>query len=252
MNQKISIVTVTFNCKDNIEATIQSVINQTYNDFEYVIVDGISKDGTLEIIKKFCENDKRINYISENDNGIYDAMNKGISITTGDYIIFLNAGDLLNDDYVLEEISNYCNNINDVIFGNITIYNKNTSYKKVINNNIFEENINLIRKKMICHQALICKRELFYQLGKFNLKYKIAADYEWLVNCYINNKKFHYISIIISKYDDDGVSSSFENLRTLLAEYEEITLKSFGKLAFIQIKLKNIYSYIVECGKRVM
>ncbi len=110
---KISVATVCYNCKDTIEKTIISVLMQTYREIEYIIVDGASTDGTLDIVDKYIEDD-RIVLISEPDKGLYDAMNKAVARATGDYIIYMNSGDVFASDDVFDKIKNYLYGNNDL------------------------------------------------------------------------------------------------------------------------------------------
>lgn len=210
-NIKISIITVAYNAIHVIENTIQSVINQTYKNIEYIIIDGGSSDGTLEVIKKY---EKYISYwISEPDKGIYDAMNKGIKAATGEWINFMNCGDSFVSNNVIELVFNdYIDSNINVIYGDTLL-----SYKHKF----------LVRKTLptydnfpnICHQSAFT-RNICLKKYPFNLKYKIAADIDFFYKVF-SHESFLYIPILIAKYDiSDGLSAN--NPFLLRKEYAEI------------------------------
>lgn len=198
----ITIVTVVYNGEKFLEETILSVINQTYDNIEYIIIDGGSTDGTLDIIKKY---EHAIDYwVSEKDNGIYDAMNKGIDLATGEWINFMNAGDSFAENNTLKNIYNIYNyeNIN-LIFGD-TIMLKNgviIDYKK------FNE-----KKGLFIHQSVFYRKKLHNKYGKYIVnKYFTASDYYFISNCIIYEKLLYH-NIFISKYDTGGLSNNPKTL----------------------------------------
>ena len=202
----ISIITVTFNAIETIIDTFQSVFNQTFTSFEFIIIDGGSTDGTLDIIKSKLNN---ISYwVSEKDNGIYDAMNKGISVAKGDWIIFLNSGDIFCNNDVLKNIFSY--SINDktqIIYGNA---------KVKYTNNILRPPAK-IRKKYfyantICHQSIIFKKNVFEKNGFFNLEFKIIADRVWLLAAAVKRMCFQYINLEICVWEEEGFSKRNSSL----------------------------------------
>lgn len=193
---KVSIITVVYNGVEYIENTILSVINQTYDNFEYIIIDGNSNDGTLEIIKRY-EN-KITKIISEPDNGIYDAMNKGIGLSTGDWIHFRNCGDYFASTTVLSDIFDNTNNYSsiDIIHGKSICWDKFCYF-------IDEPPIikNPQTKGMpVFHPSTFIKSKLHKNL-LFDLKYKLAADHDFFVKCRKDNKVFHYIPLNISIFN---------------------------------------------------
>ena len=215
-NKKISIVTVVYNSFINIEDTILSVINQNYKNIEYIIIDGDSTDGTKEIIRKHNEN---ISYwISEPDNGIYDAMNKGIKVSNGDWILFLNAGDLFYNYNVLSKVNLEMNNC-DVIYGKTAIKQKNGD---LLIRNYYPLKMDW---KVIpyCHQSVFIK-SIFLKEILFETKYNIAADYNQYFKLKTKKLKFKPINEIISIYDMNGLSSL--NNKKLLSEYKKIALSN--------------------------
>jgi glycosyltransferase involved in cell wall biosynthesis len=219
----ISIITVVYNGEKYLEETILSVINQTYDNVEYVIIDGGSTDGTLDIIKKYEE---KIDYwVSEKDCGIYDAMNKGIDLASGEWINFMNAGDSLVNNKVLNnllsELSNFCN---DIVYGDINIirsFDLISIYYKICS----KIDKYFLMENTICHQAIFFRKLLFLESGKHNLQYKIVGDYERLLTFFILGKKIKYSNILIANYLNDGFStnnyykSNIERLRVIKSKY---------------------------------
>mgnify|MGYP000663071696 CR=1 FL=1 len=148
---KISVITIVYNGEKYIRETILSLINQGYENLEYIIIDGGSTDNTLNIIKSY----KNIKLISENDKGIYDAMNKGIKAASGDYILFLNSGDFFITNNAVKLITN-APNIEDLIFCDIQIRSKKEVYHQINSSNPKQ----ILLDRMICHQAILHKRSL--------------------------------------------------------------------------------------------
>ncbi|WP_275075986.1 glycosyltransferase family 2 protein [Providencia rettgeri] len=210
---KLSIITVVFNNSLGLEKTINSLIEQDKTpslEIEYIVVDGNSKDKTLEIIKHYYNLNIINKFISEDDNGIYDAMNKGIKLANGDWIIFLNSGDTFFDKKVLvkfnECLSNSEKNIN-FIYGDY-----------ISNNNVFSQSISLsfLRTKMINHQSIFYHHNLFKK-SLYNTNYIFCADYAHLIHNYttIITKKLNYC---ITNFDNTGISSQRDNVRKMWVE----------------------------------
>ena len=194
---KISIITVVYNNCETIQNAIESVIDQSYQNIEYIIIDGGSNDGTLDIIYKY--QDKITHLISEADNGIYDAMNKGINLATGDLIGILNSDDLYYNCHVIEDITNEFINDKylDIIYGDLVYVNKyNTSktirkwYSCQYYNNYFEDG------NVPPHPTLFIKRKIYSEAGIFNLNFHLAADYEFMLRIF---KKYTYNSKYLNK-----------------------------------------------------
>ena len=199
MNNKplISIITVSFNAVKTIEQTILSVVNQTYPNIEYVIIDGGSTDGTVDIIKKY--EDKIAYWVSKPDKGIYDAMNKGIEKAKGDYLFFLGADDTLFDD-ILCKVSVFLKK-RDIVYGNIYL-----TYKKKVYNGKFNS-FRLIFGN-IPHQGIFYNKRIFKKY-RYDLTYKYLADYYLNLLCWKDKTiYFKYIPLIITNYNDfNGVSA---------------------------------------------
>lgn len=196
----ISVVTVVYNGQKHLEQSIQSVMNQTYDNIEYVIIDGNSSDGTLDIIKKYEES---IDYWqSEPDKGIYDAMNKGISLASGDYIVLLNADDWFDCDLVKNAVNEIRDRKYDVIYGVLRFYNDLDEITKIEGNTT-----EILPHGMICHPTCLISRELYAE-KKYDTNYKSAADYDLINYFYKNGKDFKFSEKIIGNFRCGGMSSS--------------------------------------------
>lgn len=206
-----SIITVCFNSENTIENTIKSVLNQNSTSYEYIIIDGGSKDDTIKIANKHREElGERLKIISEPDEGPYDAMNKGMKIARGKLLCFLNSDDILEENILNEVLEFYKkNDFYDIYYGDV-LYEENDARDNIIRTHIkAKENIEKIKKGMIfCHQSSFVKKEIIIELNGFNNKYKIAADWEFFLRCYKNNAKFIYIDKILSIFKAGGLSSS--------------------------------------------
>lgn len=230
-NPKISIITVSYNAAKTIEQTILSVVNQTYSNIEYIIIDGGSVDGTIDIIKKY--QGKIAYWVSEPDNGIYDAMNKGIDVAMGKYIYFLGADDCLADKSTIEFITtNYLSNMGniDILAGKIWRVDREFNIMK-LSSTIDLKDIYL----GVPHQGMFTNASLLKK-QKFDIKYKVAADYNFLLKCYFNkNIKFYCVNTPIATYSINGESSKM--FKMCVNEFEMI----INKYAFSEDMKKNFY-----------
>jgi glycosyltransferase involved in cell wall biosynthesis len=203
MSPKVSIIVVVFNGAKTLAKTINSVLGQTYQNLELLIIDGGSTDGTLDIL----ENNKseKLFWTSEPDNGIYDAMNKGIQKATGDWIFFLGADDHFYNHQVLDTVFSKSNFENiDFVYGNV----KSDSYKGIYDG---EFNFEKILQKNISHQSIFHRRSLFDQVGFYNLKYKTHADWDFNLRCYENEHvSIKYTDVVIAEFGKGGVSSNYD------------------------------------------
>lgn len=198
---KISIITPVYNAEENIESCMLSVASQNYKNVEHLIIDGLSTDNTLDIVKKYTDMYTHIRWISEKDNGIYDAMNKGIDLVQGEWIYFLGSDDIFYDDNVLEDLFIKEDLINyDLIYGNVKfkisgkIYDGEFSPSKLIEINI-------------CHQAIFQNKKLYNIFGKYEAKYKGVADWVFNMKWFNSNKiNYKFIDRIVAVYNEDGYS----------------------------------------------
>ncbi len=211
-NPLISVITVVLNAKDHIENTILSVIEQSYPNIEYIVIDGGSTDETLDIIEKYRNKISKI--ISEPDNGIFDAMNKGIELATGDYINFMNAGDSFYSNNVIETVFSQANLSSDIIYGDTLVNFQIGTYscQKIISAPPVNADF---WKWFPCHQSCFTKIH-YLKNNKFDPKHKQFADYALLLDFkYNQNLKFQKQNLVIARYLGGGISSMnvFENPR---------------------------------------
>lgn len=202
---KISIVTVCYNAVATIEATMRSVLDQTYDNIEYIIIDGGSTDGTVDIIRRYVDDsnygDRVAHWVSEPDQGIYDAMNKGIAAATGDYINFMNSGDTFYNSAVIEDVFSE-KQTSDVIFGDTWRISKNYNFRQL---NLPLSDFN--KTLPFCHQSSFAKVDLMKKYG-FDTSFRSAADYNFFYKLWTGGYRFKHIPILISIFDGrDGFSA---------------------------------------------
>lgn len=243
---KFSVITVCLNAVDTIEQTIKSVLQQDYDDIEYIIVDGASTDGTLDIIKKYS---RQISYwISEKDSGIYDAMNKGISKSTGDVISFVNADDWY-EEKIISRINRYFIDSKADIVGGAVNYVVNDKISTV-NYSRYDLN-SLSFYGMFQHQALFAKREVFQKIGTFNVKYKIEADYEWMLRVWKNRIKAFVVKDVCANFRNTGITANHTydvTLELMQAAKEVLGDECVEIEQFYKARLeKTFYEQIFEC-----
>ena len=204
----ISIITVAYNNKNGLKETIKSVINQTYRNFEFVIIDGGSNDGSKELLESYSS---QIDFwVSEPDKGIYNAMNKGIRKASGEYLIFMNSGDRFSANDILEKIIPHFNN-EDIVYGNAYYELENRKkYEYKIPSKI---TIGSLLKEPICHQSAFFRKELFEKYGMYDENNKIASDWTFMMDIFVHhNISQKYINEFISIFEKTGISSTNNNL----------------------------------------
>ncbi|MCX6303960.1 MAG: glycosyltransferase [Bacteroidetes bacterium] len=203
---KITIITPTFNTAETIETVLLSVAKQTYKNIEHIIVDGASKDKTLPTIRRFQKQHKHIRLLTEKDKGIYDAMNKGMGLCTGDWIIFMGADDSFYNEHVLTEL--YEQGLfqeEQVIYGNVIIKGDAPWAK---DGTIYDGPFTLEKlfKGNICHQSIFYPRSVITQVGYYDTKYKVTSDWDYNVKCWAKYK-FTYVDKVIACFTTGGKSS---------------------------------------------
>jgi len=220
-NPKISIITVAFNSQSTIKHTIDSVANQDYKNKEYILIDGASKDWTLDIIN--FKKDKIDYFVSEDDNGIYDAMNKGIKAATGDIIGILNSDDFYPKNSVLSKVAEVFVRTNcDCLYGDL-VYVKTADARQIVR---YWKSGEFNRKKlnkgwMLPHPTFFVKKEVYEKYGLYNIKLKNAADYEMILRLLYRHKlSVEYIPEIMIKMRMGGASNK-SLLNRLRANYED-------------------------------
>lgn len=235
---KVSIITVVYNDVRNIEKTIKSTLSQTYGNKEYIVVDGGSTDGTLDIIKKY---DGQIIWKSERDKGIYDAMNKGVDMATGDWIIFRNSGDLFfGEDAIDRVFSNYADNGEAFIAGNIR-YSKGDCFKDVrpsiLANNYYDA-------MPFLHPSTFIRSSIQRKYS-FDLQYRNSADFDFFVRALKDGANYIYIDSILAVFDaSEGASTS--NYILSLKENVALLIKSNVPCESIERMKKTLKKEILK------
>ena len=228
VHPKFSIITVTYNAGAVLEDTIQSVITQTYRNVEYIIVDGGSKDHTLDIITRYREHIHTL--VSEPDKGLYDAMNKGIRLATGDYLCFLNAGDELHEDDTLQLMVHSITGteLPDVLYGETAIVDEEGHFLRMRRLSA-PENLNWKSFKdgmLVCHQAFFPRREL---AEPYDLRYRFSADFDWCIRIMKKSHTLHNTHLTLIDYLNEGVTT--RNHRASLHERFHIMCRHYGYLS---------------------
>lgn len=242
---KISIITVNLNNGNAIRKTLQSVIAQTHTDIEHIVIDGGSDDDSIAIIKEF---EKHIAYwISERDNGIYHGMNKGIKRATGKYLLFLNSGDYLANNYVIEKAVKKFIKLENargelIFYGNIVVEGKIDPAPKKIN-------LDILSSASLPHPASFISKTIFDQIGHYNENYKIISDWIFFLNAYLAQVQFEYIDYPITTFELNGISSNFkkaeeEKRQYLLSNYPNF-IEDFKLFAsFKKYKLSRLHKWV--------
>ncbi len=239
---RVTVATVCFNSEDTIEQTIKSVLAQTYSEIEYIIVDGASTDATLDIIGKYTDND-RIRLISEPDNGLYDAMNKAIDNTTGDYIIYMNSGDIFATNDAIKEISAHLDGTNELVYGNVIRIKPEGKIRERYEGFMVPLRL-LLMGRMMCHQSIFTRCDIMKQY-RFNTEYTITADYDFLMRMVHDKRILKYVDTDISIVDNvNGISSDSSNMKTMRQQDDRSLHKNFPFLYWLIFIPKNMYRFI--------
>lgn len=233
---KISIITVCYNSEKTIEDTIKSVLNQTYENYEYLIIDGKSTDNTLKIVKSYEKKFKgKMKILSEKDKGLYDAMNKGIKLSSGDIIGIINSDDvLINKDVFKMIIDNYSEET-DVLYGNVIYVDEtlNTPIRDYIsgfkNNNAW----------CPAHPTMYIRKEIFDRIGLYDLKYKVDADYDFMVRLNINNIKYTYVNDYFVLMRMGGVSNGIKGYLNNFKDAYLVLKNNKVQFAFIHTVIRS-------------
>jgi len=229
---KLTVITIVYNNVRDIERTIKSVLNQTHKNLEYIIIDGKSTDGTLEIIEKYQTSISKI--VSEPDKGIYDAMNKGLALAEGDYVLFMNSGDEFYDDHTIEEVFASAPGA-DIYYGETEMYNDNW---ESLGRRRHEAPENFDWKSFrfgmnVSHQAIYIKRSITVP---YDLKYKYSSDIDWIIKAAKKSSNIVNVHRYVAKYLVGGMSK--KKHRESLKERFLIFSKYYGLIP-------NLLSHIV-------
>lgn len=243
---KISIVTINYNNAKGLEETINSVIAQTYKNIEYVVIDGGSDDGSKDLI---TAREEQIAYwVSEPDEGVYNAMNKGILAATGDYLIFINSGDLLIHNGVINQAVGLGLD-RDLVYGNLICVEAGLEKKWVVDDELSFETF---YKATIPHPATFIKRSLFEMIGLYNERNKIVSDWEFfmLATCKYNCS-YKHIDLTLTRFFQGGISSDPKNYEMLarertiaLKEHFPFFIKDYEKSEQTKEALRKVRKYV--------
>lgn len=229
---KISIITISFNTINTIEQTILSIVNQTYTNIEYIIIDGGSTDGTIDIIKK--HSDKITYWITEPDKGIYDAMNKGIKKATGEWINFMNCGDWFYENNTIEKVIPYLDDKSQIIYGDVV-------YRMNFGNYIKEaESYKCLKTHMpFCHQSTFIKTSV-HKENIFDISFKSSGDYNFFYQELQKGSVFKHMPIIVASYDGEiGVSKNRYAAMIENGRIWKVSEKKSWKLSLFKFYIKN-------------
>lgn len=231
MNPKFSIITITFNASAVIEPTLKSVIGQTYKNWEYLLIDGASTDDTVARAKASGIDFAHI--VSEPDKGLYDAMNKGIKLATGDYLCFLNAGDAFHAPDTLEQIVATIANkesLPDVLYGETAEVDDNRNFVRMRRLQAPEklEWTSFKQGMLVCHQAFYARRDL---VPYYNLKYRLSSDVDWCINVMKRSQNMVNVGFTVVDYLQNGLS--LQNHRASLMERFNVMCKHYGLLSTV-------------------
>lgn len=235
---KISIITTVFNGGKTIERTIKSVLRQTYDNIEYIIVDGKSTDNTLDIIRKY---ESALTYISEADTGIYNALNKGIRMATGDYIGIINADDYYLEDAIQNVVDCIANDKADIYYGRIKKQKKNGEFE-------FSEHCDLSDiccRMIIPHPSVFVSRKIYEEYGGFDEQYHIAADFELMQRFYYCGFRFSYVNKILAVFNEGGIST--ENNELCARETMEVVYRYLRKYKEIKDSNEQVQKMYYAC-----
>lgn len=260
---KLSIITVNLNNKSGLQKTIDSVISQTYKDFEWIIIDGGSTDGSKELIKKYSQ---YITYwVSEPDKGIYNAMNKGIVKAKGEYLLFLNSGDYLINTNIIEQAFPFMNNA-DFVYGSLQLVNRDGDIK------IWDIPIDSVTGEFFLnstmpHPATFIKKEKLLQYGGYDESYKIAADWKFFMDAILfGNSSLKKMPFVVSVFSEDGISStqltqvkserqrgieqSWSNI--LIDDYKKYKMTRDNELVVLALKVYKTNRYMRTIARYTM
>jgi glycosyltransferase involved in cell wall biosynthesis len=245
MTKLISVITCVYNGEKTIEDTIQSVLQQNFENFEYIIIDGKSNDDTLKIVNNYSQKDPRIKLISESDTGIYDAYNKGIARSTGDILIYVNADDFLFQGAIKAIHDQFNPKEYDLFAGSISILNEESRYYK-------EHYRSKIPRHSLTNPSVltpgICfTRKVFQKIGEFDTSFRICADFDLISRSLNRGLKIQYSDVLLNHMREGGISSDIRFERIKKIEQIKVYLKNSNKLNF-----SFITSIVVKYVKTIL
>lgn len=226
--KSLSVITVTYQAEKTVERTLQSVAEQTYPHMEHILVDGNSKDNTVELIKKY--DNEKMTWVSEPDQGLYDAMNKAVAFSKGDYLCFLNAGDTFHTSETVEKMMQTIepNDNPDIIYGETAIVDNNGNFLRMrrlkspqkLHYKSFKQGM------LVCHQAFIVRRKVF---EPYDLNYRFSSDFDWAIRMMKQAKSIHNTHLTLIDYLNEGLTTA--NRKKSLKERYTIMAKHYGQVS---------------------
>ena len=245
--KNLSVITICYN-EPNLEETCESIVNQTWQDFEWIVIDGGSNKETLDIFEKY--KDRIDKFISEPDSGIYNAYNKGLKLATGKYLSFMNAGDCFYHNEVLNLFNCYVqNNKADIYYGECEYtFRRPDNSRDIVTNNPKTVSREFFILSNICTQGMFIAKDIFDEYGLFNENYKVCADYEKWLQAIRDNRTFEYLPIVVAKFDLNGISS---NKKTrILTQSERLEIRSHffsaNDIKNVEENYKMDYSFLEQ------
>ena len=221
---KISIITITFNSAKTLQRTLDSVQSQTYREIEHVIVDGASTDGTKNLIESYAKQHPNVRWVSEKDKGIYNALNKGISLATGDIIVFLHSDDVLFSCHSIEQIASAFSDPSiDVVYGDLQ-YCRDGKIVRRWKSNAFQPH-SLKYGWMPPHPTMYVRKEVYQQVGEYDEWFHISADYDMILRIFSAGYKSHYLPEVLVSMEMGGASNKNTKARLSKTQEDYIALK---------------------------
>ncbi len=239
---KLSIITVCYNNLAGLKKTFDT-LKKDLDAIEWIIVDGASKDGTVEYVNNsIISRWGRTVFLTEPDKGIFDAMNKGIERSSGEYLLFLNSGDTL--EYRLNEVAKLNSTLEDINVFGITKVDK---FNRPAKWHGMSEEPDLLKGIPLPHQSTIVKKTVFNEIGGYDLNYKLLADHDFFSRAYVRGYKFKFFNnIVLATFFLDGASSNLRNSNSVLKELNSLQMKNFNAALPLMIKLRYYYKYFLS------
>lgn len=243
--RKLSIITINYNDAKGLKQTVESVINQTNKAFEYIVVDGNSNDGSVDFIKTVQADNFK--YISETDSGIYNAMNKGIKMASGEFLLFLNSGDILYNADVIANVNPYFSEGYSILAGHVIF---DEAKGKRLREHPEELTFSYLAGNAISHPSTFIKRDLFLKYGNYDENFKIVSDWAFFLKVLgLNNESYLKVPITISVFDTKGISSQEKNLENVYAE-RRMVLESYFPRIFNNEDDTYVFNKFITKNKR--
>ncbi|MEW5676300.1 glycosyltransferase family 2 protein [Flavobacterium enshiense] len=248
----LSVITINYNDAAGLEATILSVVSQTYPEIEFIIIDGYSTDESREVIRKY-QSDLTY-WVSEKDTGIYNAMNKGINAATGDYLLFLNSGDVFNGNTALEDFVTHPDFEGDIIYGD---------YKFEKGGKVYPDHLTplFFMRTSLPHQSTLFHKNVFEKMGMYDEKYRIVSDRAFYIKCFLSNQFiFRHINYALSVFDLSGVSNTVAHKKIkitedemMFQEYYGVYYEDYKKMLALESELNQVKKKTLSgIGKRIV